>query len=136
MLPNPYVLIVLYYRADHRIPDIQMDYTLVSQVYLFGVTFDLLRTLSRNLHPQLNLTLLPLLLQDNTMIVLGVFLDRDGRRIKFLSPQLLNLLDLLLEALILILRKHILKFIIKLLLPILNINLKRVPIESIRIRIS
>jgi hypothetical protein len=113
-----------------------MDYTLVSQVYLFGVTFYLLRTLSRNLHPQLNLTLLPLLLQDNTMIVLGVFLDRDGRRIKFLSPQLLNLLDLLLEALILILRKHILKFIIKLLLPILNINLKRVPIESIGIRIS
>ncbi len=62
------------------------------------------------------------------MVILGILLDGYRRRIKLLSPEFLNLLDLLLEALVLILRKHILKFIVKLLLSVFHIYLKGVSI--------
>lgn len=70
------------------------------------------------------------------MIVLGVLLYRYRGRVELLGAKLLDLLDLLLEALVLILREHILEFIVELLLPVLHINLKRIPIQSIGIRIS
>jgi hypothetical protein len=62
------------------------------------------------------------------MVILGILLDGYRRRIELLRPEFLYLLDLLLEALVLILREHILKFIVKLLLSVFHVYLEGVSV--------
>ena len=61
------------------------------------------------------------------MIVLGILLNIDAGTIEFLSPEFVDLLDLVLEISILLLTEHILNLVVKIFLPILDINLEGIP---------
>jgi hypothetical protein len=127
---------VFNYGANHGVPDIEIDDTFVGEADFLGIALYLLRSLRRNLHPELYLPLLAIFLQCNTMVVLGIPLDSNGGGVEFFRPEFLYLLDLMLEVLILILREHVLEFIVEFLLAILHIDFEGITIEGVGVGVS
>lgn len=122
--------------ANHGVPDVEVDDALVGQTHLLGVALDLLGPLRWDLHPQLHLPLLPVLLQRDPVVILGIALNSDGGGVELFGPEFLYLLDLVLEVLVLVLREHVLELVVEVLLAVLEIDLEGVAIESIGIGVG
>jgi len=69
------------------------------------------------------------------MVVPHISLNVDSGIIEFVSPQLLDSLDLMLEALILFLTEHVLVFVVEIFFPVSTIDSEDVAIQSKRIGI-
>lgn len=71
------------------------------------------------------------------MVILGVPFDCDGGGVELFCLDLLYLLDLMLEGTVFVLRKHILEFVVELLLSFLvHLQSETVSIEGVCIRLS
>lgn len=122
--------------ANHRVPDVEVDDALVRQAHLLRVALDLLGAFGRDLHAQLHLALLAVLLEGDAVVVLGVALDGDGGGVELLGPQLLDLLDLVLEVLVLVLGEHVLELVGEVLLAVLEVDLEGVAVERVGVGVG
>lgn len=123
------------YGTDHRIPYIKMNDAFMGQIDFLGCALYLRSFIQGYFHPQSNPFLLPILFESNYMLTGMMTFDVNGRTIELLSPKFLYFFNLMFKTFIVVLTKHILEFIIKILLSILNIYFKRITIKRIGIRI-